>query len=129
MSEIEVNIYTFVIITLYTSVYSVRNVYLNIILIKKRFVIESAWVFLKCLAFNYLLLNSNILFLIIIIVKAFIAMIVNSFKPGQFRANEHPSSSLYLSIAYPQLYFIDSIKLYASFDVLLFTLNYFVKSL
>lgn len=127
MISLEINAYTFIIIILYTSVYAVSNVYLNVVMLKKRFVIESIWLFLKCLFFNYLILTGNILFLIVVIVKSLAALIVDFFDPNKFRASEHPSNSLYLSIAYPELYFIDSIKLYAVLDVLLFALNYFVK--
>ena len=127
MLTLEINTYTFIIVTLFTAMYSVRNVYLNIVLLKKRFIIESIWLFLKCLCFNYLILTGNILFLIVVIVKSLAALIVDFFDPNKFRVSEHPSNSLYLSIAYPELYFIDSIKLYAALDVLLFALNYFVK--
>mgnify|MGYP003659862806 CR=1 FL=1 len=116
MISLEINAYTFIIIILYTSVYAVSNVYLNVVMLKKRFVIESIWLFLKCLFFNYLILTGNILFLIVVIVKSLAALIVDFFDPNKFR-----------SIAYPELYFIDSIKLYAVLDVLLFALNYFVK--
>lgn len=124
---IELSIYSFIILVIYTSVYTVRSTYLNMLLLRKYFVLESIWILLKCLAFSYLLTSSNLLFLVAAIIKMLVTLLVDMFDPNQFRIKDHPYASLSLAVLQPHFYLIESAKLYGIFDITLFILNYFVN--
>lgn len=124
---IELSIYSFIILVLYSSVYAVRQTYLNTLLLRDYFALESIWVVLKCAIFSYLLINSSLFFLLITIIKMLSTLIVDMFDPNQFRIKENPSASLSSALIQPHFYLIESVKLYGIFDITLFILNYFVN--